>query len=120
MQADALLLEALGSQRRVARFDADRRPAADAVKELVAVEDRLHAELGQQLAIEVAGEVEPAHRQDDVGHAVDLDGHSCASLGPSEAGGPKWPSRPPHCKDQGRAMWPRYAVLHAHEREFEG
>src|ERR1700730_7034528 len=33
VEADALLLEALGSQRRVAGFDADRRPAADAVKE---------------------------------------------------------------------------------------
>jgi hypothetical protein len=78
VQADALLLEALGSQRRVAGFDADRRPAADAVKEHVAVEYRIHSELGQQHAIEVAGDVEPAHRQDDVGHAVDLDGHcSC-------------------------------------------
>jgi hypothetical protein len=34
VQADARLLEALASQRRVAGFDADRRPAADAVKSL--------------------------------------------------------------------------------------
>jgi hypothetical protein len=62
VQADTRLLEARGSQRRVARFDADRRPPADAVRELVAVEYRLHAELGQQLAIEVAGEVLDAIR----------------------------------------------------------
>ena len=63
VQADPLLDEALASQRRIAWLDADRSPRADAVEEPVAVEHHLHPELGQEPAIELAGNLEAAHRQ---------------------------------------------------------
>ena len=80
VEADALLHEALARQSRVTRLYADRGPSADAIEELVAVVDDLHAEFGQQPAVELAGDLEAAHGQDDVGHAVYVDRHwSCLS-----------------------------------------
>src|ERR1700733_3358686 len=73
MQADTLLNEAFASQRRITRFDANRGPRTHAVEELVVVGDHLHTELREQLAVEGAGQIELAHSQDDVGHAVDVD-----------------------------------------------
>jgi len=75
VQAHALLHEAFASQRRVAGFDADRGSSANAVEQFVAVEHRLHPEFGQQLAVEFAGDLEAAHRQDHVCHPVDFDCH---------------------------------------------
>src|SRR5580704_18641148 len=79
VQADPLLDEALVSQRRIAWFDADRSPRADAVEEPVAVEHHLHPELGQEPTIELAGNLEAAHRQDHVRHSVDFDHHQVLS-----------------------------------------
>jgi len=63
MQADPLLHKALADQSRIARFDFDSGSGADAIKEPVAIEHRLHAEFGEQFAIELAGDLKPAHRQ---------------------------------------------------------
>src|SRR4030081_2194055 len=79
---DTLLHEALAGQGGVTWLDANRGSRADAVEQLIAVVDRLHAELGQQLAIELASDLEAADRQDHVSHAVDFDGH-WSSLSPS-------------------------------------
>jgi hypothetical protein len=63
VQTDTLLDEALASQHRSARFDVNRGSSANAIEELVAVVDYLHAEFRQQLAIELASDLEPAHRR---------------------------------------------------------
>ena len=47
----------------------------DAVEQLIAIVDRLHAEFRQQLAVELAGDLEAAHRQYHVSHPVDFDCH---------------------------------------------
>ena len=73
MQADTLLDEAFASQCRIARFDANRGASTDAVEEFVVVGDHLHAALGKQSAVEGAGQIESAHGENDVGHAVDVD-----------------------------------------------
>ena len=73
MQADTLLNEAFASQCRITGFDTNRGASAGAVEEFIAVEYRLHSKLRQELTIEGAGQIEPAHRQDDVGHAVNFD-----------------------------------------------
>jgi hypothetical protein len=52
MQADPLLHEALADQSRIARFDSDSGSSADAIEEPVAIEHRLHAEFGEQFAID--------------------------------------------------------------------
>jgi hypothetical protein len=75
MQADPLLHEALANQGRIARFDSDRSPSADAIEEPVAIKNWLHSEFREQFAIELAGDLEPAHRQDDVSHSIDTDRH---------------------------------------------
>src|ERR1700756_1812467 len=79
LQADPFLDEALASQRRIAWLDADRSPRADAVEEPVAVEHHLHPELGQEPTIELAGDLEMAHRQDHVRHSVDFDHYQVLS-----------------------------------------
>ena len=76
VQADALLNETLTLVFHSARFYADRRPTADAVKEAVTVEHRYHAKQRQQLAIKGSRHVEPADSQNDMRHAIDLDHHS--------------------------------------------
>ena len=63
MQADPLLDEALARQCWIASLDADRSPRADALEEPLAVEHHLHRELGQEPTIELAGNLEAAHRQ---------------------------------------------------------
>jgi hypothetical protein len=75
MQADPLLHEALADQSRIARFDSDSGSSADAIEEPVAIEHRLHADFGEQFAIELAGDLKPTHRQDDVSHSIDTDCH---------------------------------------------
>src|SRR5713101_4407016 len=75
VQANSLLYETVPGQRRIAWLDADGGAGADAIEELVAVVDHLHAEFRQQLAIELAGDLEAAHGQDDVSHAIYFDGH---------------------------------------------
>jgi hypothetical protein len=75
MQADPLLHKALADQSRIARFDFDSGSGADAIKEPVAIEHRLHAEFGEQFAIELTGNLKSAHRQDDVRHSIDTDCH---------------------------------------------
>ena len=67
VQADPLLNETLASQGGITGLNADRRASADAIEQLVAVVDRLHAELGEQLPIEGAGRIKLAYRQNDVG-----------------------------------------------------
>src|SRR3954454_5079968 len=80
MQADALLHEAFPLVCRVARLDADCRPGADEVRELRAVEYRLHAEGGQQACVEGPSPREVAHGQHDVCHAIDVDFHVSTPL----------------------------------------
>jgi hypothetical protein len=75
MQADPLLYEALANQSGIARFDADSSSSADAIEEPSAIQHRLHAEFGEQFAIEFAGDLKPAHLQDDVRHSIDTDCH---------------------------------------------
>src|SRR5246127_463875 len=82
LQAHPLRDEALASQRLIAWLDADRSPRADAVEEPVAVEHHLHPELGQEPAVELAGNLEAAHRQDHVRHSVDFDRHRGQVLSP--------------------------------------
>src|SRR5262249_52289436 len=67
---------------RLAWLDANRSPRADTVEEPVAIEHHLHPELGQQPTIELAGNLETAHRQDHVRHSVDFYRHRVRSLSP--------------------------------------
>src|SRR5215471_1042744 len=73
MQTDPLLHEALANQSRISRFNSDS--GSSAIEEPVPIEHRLHAEFGEQFAIELAGDLKPAHRQDDVSHSIDTDCH---------------------------------------------
>src|SRR6202035_5399012 len=73
MQTHTLLDEAFASQRRIARFDANRGARTDTVEELIVVGDHLHTELRKQFAVEFAGQIEPAHCENDMGHAVYVD-----------------------------------------------
>jgi len=43
---------------------------AMSAEKLIAIIDRLHAELREQLAVEGSCHVESAHRQDDVDHSI--------------------------------------------------
>ena len=61
------------------RADADTGAAADAVVQLVGVDETHHAEIRQQRAIERSAAFEVLHRDVDVRNAVDVDGH-CSSL----------------------------------------
>jgi len=58
---------------RCAALDADRGAAADVIEEVVAVEDFLQPEEGQQPAIEGPRLLPLADGQDDVRHAVHFD-----------------------------------------------
>ena len=82
VSADPLLDEAIAGQRRVAGLDADRSPRADAVEEPVAVGHYFHPELGQKPTIELAGNLEAAHRQDHMRHSVNFDRHRGQVLSP--------------------------------------
>src|SRR5947208_1808390 len=75
VQANSLLYETVPGQRRIAWLDADGGSRADTIEELIAVVDHLHAEFWEQLAVEFAGDLEAAHGQDDVSHAIYFDGH---------------------------------------------
>jgi hypothetical protein len=57
MQADPLLHEALANQGWIAGFDSNCGSSADAIEESVAIEHWVHAEFGEQFAIELAGDL---------------------------------------------------------------
>jgi len=75
VQADPLLNETLARQGGITGLNADRGTGADAIEQLGAVVDRLHAELRQQLSVEGARRIKLAHCQDDVGHPVNVNLH---------------------------------------------
>jgi hypothetical protein len=61
-------------------LNADRSPATNAVEEAFTIEYRLHAEVRQEFPVEGAGDLEPAHREHDMSHAIDLDRHGSSSV----------------------------------------
>jgi len=76
MEADAPLNKAFTAVCRIAWLNADRSPATNAVEETFTVEYRLHSEVRQEFPVEGAGDFEPAHREHDMSHTVDVDRHS--------------------------------------------
>ena len=72
VQADAILLEGRPRVLRRRRADRERGTAADAIIDLVGVDDGLHAEKRQQLAIERAGAFEIRCGQKNMRDAVDF------------------------------------------------
>src|SRR5262245_42822929 len=72
VEPDAALVEALAGVLRRGGAQAEGRPPADAVVEALRVEDRLHAEEGQELRVEVPGAGEVARGDEEVRDRVDL------------------------------------------------
>jgi len=72
VHANPLLHKALAGQRGVTGLNADCCTRADTIEQLVAVVDRRHAELGQQLPVEGAGRIKLAYRQNDVGPLMSI------------------------------------------------
>jgi hypothetical protein len=75
MKPHALLNKTLIGIRWIAWLNANRRPATDAVEEIITVKYHLHAEAWQEFAIEHTAKFEAADGQHDVSHSIDLDCH---------------------------------------------
>src|SRR5205814_3246809 len=84
VQTDAILLECRAGVFGRRRADPDRGASADAVIRRVGVDDRLHAEEWQQLAIEFARAFEIRRGEKDMRNAVDL--HKPSLRGPNNIG----------------------------------
>jgi len=73
MQADAILLECGTGVLWRRGADRDCRATADAIIDCVGIDDRLHAEKRQQLAVELTGAFEIRRGQKNMRDAADFD-----------------------------------------------
>src|SRR5215472_3513080 len=71
VQANPALQEAVAAMRRTGWLDANSRPSAYAIEQLVSIADRCHAQSGQEPAVESPRRRKLTHGQYDMRHAVD-------------------------------------------------
>ena len=73
VQANPALQKVVAVMRRTGWLDADSRPSAYAIEQLVSIADRCHAQSGQEPAVESPRRRKLTHGQYDMRHAVDPD-----------------------------------------------
>src|SRR5262249_60164558 len=71
VQANPALQEAVAVMRRTGWLDADSRPSAYAIEQLVSIADRCHAQSGQEPAVESPRRRKLTHGKNDSRHAAD-------------------------------------------------
>src|SRR5262249_36552250 len=73
VQANPALQEAVAVMRRTGWLDADSRPSAYAIEQLVSIADRCHAQSGHAPAVKSPRRRKLTHGKYDMRHAVDPD-----------------------------------------------